>query len=134
MSVEIKEDHPPYVSAWVGDGYDRVALIADEEGRWSPFSIRYRPMSTEEELAIGAKSRMAPHEPVDSFYAPALAGKLLGWDLKDNQGQKVPITPAAITGLVWAAYLEIKQVVCGDKKAVAPDGTDIPTRADARKN
>lgn len=120
-----------YVSAFVGDGQERTATIQDDATppRWTPFEIRYRPMSTDEELAVAAQSSLDPKKSVDEFYKPAVAKKLLGWDLKTNEGVKVDCTPENVGKLTWFPYREIRAIVCGEK-AVGP----YPTRQDDAKN
>jgi hypothetical protein len=99
--VETQEaEQEQYISPFIEDGYTADRTIPAVTGRWSAITIRFRPLSADEESLIFAKKNLAPTEPIVRFYAEAFAGdraagipaKLLGWDLKDRKGNKVEIT------------------------------------------
>jgi hypothetical protein len=74
------------------DGFTFKAVLPAVEGRWSAITFRYRPMSPDEESEIFARLRLEPTAPSIAFYAPVMAQKILGWDLKDHDGNAVPIS------------------------------------------
>lgn len=116
-----------YISPFIGDGYDIEQTIPAEAGRWSAVSIRYRPLSADEESLIFAKKNLQPTTPIVRLYAETFAGdgktvppKLLGWDLKDRAGQPVKITADNLGKLSPQFWEEIKCRI--DGTIVLPSG------------
>jgi hypothetical protein len=89
-----------YVSPFIEDGYTAEFTIPEIPGVSSPVFIRYRPLTAEDESIVRAKSRLNEDTPWVRLYAQLMVGdplkgvpaKLLGWDIKDRQGNAVPVT------------------------------------------
>jgi hypothetical protein len=87
-----EENGDAYLSPLIPDGWTFKATIPALAGRWSALTFRYRPMSPDEESEVWAQIRAFPGEPTTKFYAPLMAKKIVGWDMKDHVGEKVAIT------------------------------------------
>lgn len=103
-----------YESPFIPDGWTLKATIPATPGRWSALTFRYRPMSPDEESEIWAKQRLSPDTPMTAFYAPLMARKILGWDMKDQDGKPVPITEDVLRNRIPPPlYDHLKQYVEG---------------------
>lgn len=90
-----------YVSPVVSDGYTAEFTIpADPAGRWSATLIRYRPWCVEDESLVINNKGLNLDKSFARCYAEHLAGnpeklqpaKLLGWGVKDADGNPLKIT------------------------------------------
>lgn len=100
----------PYVSPIIPDGWTFKATIPAIPGRWSEITLRYRPFSADEESEIWAQSRLEPGSPLTKFYAPVMAKKILGWNVKDHEGKPIKITEEVLRHQIpTALYDVIKQ-------------------------
>lgn len=128
-----------FVSAFV-DGEQRIATVApDVEGLWTPFQIRYRQATAGEvDAAFENKSNGFVQTTRFESHVSLLATKVDGWNLqtiKDGALVAVPCDAPRITGVTYACYTEIREIVYGGKVANNPNtGEQHATRADNAKN
>jgi hypothetical protein len=88
-----------YLSPFIGDGYDESATIPAVPGKWSEVRINYRCMSAEEESDTRNKAKLFPSESPVRHFARLFATKLQGWNIKDRDGNQLPINADNIAGL-----------------------------------
>jgi hypothetical protein len=108
-----EENGNDYLSPFIPDGWTLKATIPAVEGHWSAVTIRYRPICADEEKEIFAKSQMFPGTPLTAFYAPVMASKIVGWDIKDPSGGKLEVTEQNIKRLSPQFYDMLRNYVDG---------------------
>jgi hypothetical protein len=106
-----------YLSPFIGDGYDRTAVVGAVEGLWSKVRIRYRLAAAHEVSGAYLRANLSPGEPPIKFHAPLLAEKIIGWDIKDQNGKAVERTAANIEQLNYGFYNTLRSVVYGELPA-----------------
>jgi hypothetical protein len=102
-----------YISPFIGDGYDESATIPAMPGKWSEVRLNYRCFSADEESEVYAKQKLFPAESAVAHFARLMATKIQGWDIKDREGKKLPVTAEAIKGLSPLFYDVLLQYVNG---------------------
>lgn len=131
---EVKAE-PPLPSPFYEDGYTRLITIPSTLTGFAPVRLTYRPI-VEDEQAKGKKwCELNKDKPPTDYYAPLLATKVLGWDLKNQAGAAVPCDKeASYRRLSPNFYPVLLDIVAG--YIVLPDetGQPIPTAAEALKN
>jgi hypothetical protein len=102
-----------YISPFIGDGYDESATIPAMPGKWSEVRINYRCISADEESEVYAKQKLFPARSPVAHFAELMATKIQGWNLKDREGNPVPVTAETIKGLSPLFYDVLLQYVNG---------------------
>lgn len=88
-----------YQSPFIDDGMEGEFTIDAVDGHWSAVKVRYRPFCQAEESAVMAKAALTPGVGTGTYYAELCATKIRAWDMKDREGNPVPITPQNICKL-----------------------------------
>ena len=81
------------------DGYTLKGYIAAEKGIHNEFRFEYRPMMTEQKVAMNNGLTRRAKDPLDQerFLAKLVAANhLVSWDLFDERGDEVPVSANAI--------------------------------------
>lgn len=102
-----------YLSPFIGDGYDESATIAAMPGKWSEVRINYRCYTADEESEVYAQAKLFPNRSQVAHFAGLMATKIVGWDIKDREGNKVPIEADTIKRLSPLFYDILLQYLNG---------------------
>ncbi|MDB5340766.1 MAG: hypothetical protein JWN70_6385 [Planctomycetaceae bacterium] len=121
-------------SAFISDGYTLDFDIPEQPGVSAGLSGRYRPMPNRELQTLYALNLPSSHKPpavlpkgvtlaewleseIDSVNAKCIAKQLHDWNLVDQEGKSVEITPANVSRLYPPRLLaDLTRVICGTYK------------------
>jgi len=85
------------VSAFIDDGYTIDFFIRGEEGLYPPVRGKYRPMISTEILRSNDAVRKATDAAAgEVVLAQWMAKRIIEWDIKNRDGEDVPISPETI--------------------------------------
>jgi hypothetical protein len=104
-----------YLSPVIEDGYNRVSVIPEREGRWNAVRLRWRKLSADEISAINARASLDLLGGYCQHYAKVMAEKILDWDVKMANGSKAPITAETIQRMDFDFYTDLRNVVSGER-------------------
>jgi hypothetical protein len=119
------------------DGYTESAYIAEIKRLHTTVRFKFRPSLLQERSKLASENaRLAPHlGPVNT--AKFLAGKIVEWDVKDQKGEPLDISPEVLMRLKPALLERITAIVLGfdggdeDPDAATPDGEKIDDLSDS---
>lgn len=102
-------------ATFIADGYTREAFVTAKNGR--SIAVVYRPLPAAERRRLALQTvrlggcGASGSEAAAQLVAAAIAARLVAWDLFDDAGRPVEITPAAVAALDPAVFERIHEVV-----------------------
>jgi hypothetical protein len=98
---------------YLTDSCTRPGHIAAAQQLHGPLRFTFRPALTSERSRLAEAAGEMNPEAFDAHAAGFLAGKLVRWDLHDDQGQPVGVSAEALLRLQPELFVKLYSVVLG---------------------
>lgn len=99
------------ISGYLNDGYSEMGFIAAAPGLYPALTFTFRPMLPADYAAMLGVLTSDRYVQIRKDMAAAIAKRVSEWDLRDRQGQAVPITTDAILYLKEPLLVRLFNIV-----------------------
>lgn len=130
---------------YITDGVVERGYIEGVDRLYEPVRFAYRPCTrAERQKYLGAVAAIPQidkrAQAIDAAYTRVIVERVSEWDIRDGQGQPVPITAKAVERLHDAVFAKLADIVLGavasdaDPETGAPGQTTDQQQETAEKN
>lgn len=112
--------------AFIPDGYTETGILREVPGLHPRIKFRFRPLLIEQRVEYFAVAEKLQGMQLRRLVALHLSRQLVDWDLKDPQGNVIPLTPEAILRLKPRVFDRLFEIIAGE---AAPD--ELPEQTPA---
>lgn len=125
-------------ASYISDGYTEHGFIKDMPGLHQALRFDFRPMTVaDRDDWQSITDGEVPAEQA-KITSRVISKKIIKWNLKDHQGQPIPVSSDAITRLKPALYVRLVAIISGsgpsdtDVDVLSGDPDDLKAQAEAR--